>query len=105
MKTENYTRLSIDVPPEVHKVMKFHIIENHLNIKNYVLNLIKEDLSEELEDYALGQMALESEKNGYLGVKKSTSFLKNALKTPSKKISQRKNTTNKTSKNAKIKFK
>ena len=50
MKSENI-RLSIDVPSVLHKVIKFHIAENHLNIKNYVLNLIKEDLNSKMSSY------------------------------------------------------
>ncbi len=97
MKSENI-RLSIDVPSVLHKVIKFHIAENHLNIKNYVLNLIKEDLSEDLEDYILGHMALQAEKEGYLGVKESKKFLKKNTK--EKKINHKK-----TAKNAKPKRK
>jgi hypothetical protein len=80
MKAENFTRLSIDVPERLHKVMKLYVVSNRLNIKNYVLNLIKNDLSEEMEDYLLGQMAMESAKEGFLGVKESEKFLKKLRK-------------------------
>lgn len=86
MKSETSTRLSIDVPRDLHKVMKFHIVANHLNIKNYVLNLIKDDLSEEMEDHLLGQMALESEKEGSLGIKASEKFFKELKKSLPKKV-------------------
>lgn len=99
MKSENFTRLSIDVPSHLHKVLKFHVISHHLNIKNYVLNLIKDDLSEEMEDYLLGHMALESKKEGSLGVKESTKFFKelrsSLLEKPISKSSPRKKTSKK----------
>jgi hypothetical protein len=85
MKAEKLTRLSIDVPQSLHKTLKLHVLHNSINIQNYVVNLIKEDLSEELEDYLLGQMALESEKKGGLGVKKSKDFLKKLKKSVAKK--------------------
>lgn len=84
MRTENYTRLSIDVPNELHRTLKLFVFQNHLNIKNYVVDLIKENLSEELEDYMLGQMALEAEKEGGLGVKESEDFFKKFKKSVSK---------------------
>jgi hypothetical protein len=87
MKTENYTRLSIDVPHELHRTLKLFVFQNHLNIKNYVVDLIKEDLSEELEDYMLGEMARAAEKDGFIGAKKSEQLLKKLSKssTPRKK--------------------
>lgn len=95
MRAENFTRLSIDVPERLHKVMKMYVISNHLNIKNYVLNLIKNDLSEEMEDYLLGQMALESVKEGFIGPEKSGQLLKKLLKGSKKKKSHHaKNTKN-----------
>ncbi len=98
MKSENFTRLSIDVPRDLHKVLKFHIVANHINIKNYVLNLIKEDLSEEMEDHLLGQMALESEKEGSLGVKESEKFFKQLKKSLPKKVISKTTHRKKTSK-------
>lgn len=99
MKSENFTRLSIDVPTQLHKVLKFHVVSHHLNIKNYVLNLIKDDLSEEVEDYLLGQMALESKKKGSLGVKESAKFFKelkgSLLEKPLSKSPPRKKTSKK----------
>lgn len=85
MRAENFTRLSIDVPERLHKVMKLYVVSNHLNIKNYVLNLIKNDLSEEMEDYLLGQMAIESAKEGFIGAEKSEKFLKKLKKSLAKK--------------------
>ena len=82
MKNQTYTRLSIDVSPELHRTLKLYVVKNHLNIKDYVLNLIKEDLSEELEDYLLGQMAMKAEKEGFTSAKKSEKLLKK-LKKPS----------------------
>lgn len=76
IETENHTRLSIDVPQALHKALKIHTIHNHINIKDYVVNLIKEDLSEELEDYLLGQMALEAKKEGFISAKDSANLLK-----------------------------
>jgi predicted DNA-binding protein len=84
-ETENYTRLSIDLAPALHKTLKLHVIHNHTNIKDYVAGLIKEDLSEELEDYLLGQMALEAKKEGSLGVKESEKFFKKLKKSVSEK--------------------
>lgn len=76
MKNQDYTRLSIDVPNETHQALKFLTATKHIKIKDYVLELIEEDLSEELEDYLLGQMALKAVKEGALGEKKSEQFLK-----------------------------
>ena len=84
MKSEKSTRLSIDVPNELHKSLKIFVFRNHLNIKNYVLNLIKEDLSEELEDYLLGEAALKAEKEGNIGVKASKKFLEKLRKSETK---------------------
>lgn len=81
MKSESITRLSIDVPKTLHTVLKFHTISNHLNIKNYVVNLIKEDLSEEMEDYLLGQMALEAKKKGFASATQSKNLLNKLTKT------------------------
>ena len=80
MPSETHTRLSIDVPRNMHMALKLYVVKNHINIKDYILNLIKEDLSEELEDYLLGQMALEAEKEGFVSIKKSKKTLKNTKK-------------------------
>lgn len=86
MKNETCVRLSIDVSPVLHRTLKLFVVKNHLNIKDYVLNLIKEDLSEELEDYLLGQMAMKSRKEGSLGVKKSEKFIKKFKESARKKV-------------------
>ncbi len=91
MRTENYTRLSIDVPYDIHRTLKLFVVKNHLNIKDYVLDLIKEDLSEEIEDYLLGQMALEAEKDGFISAKKSERLLKKLTK-PNKSPHKKSNT-------------
>lgn len=80
MKNENLTRLSIDVPQHIHTALKLHVIGQKTNIKDYVLNLIKEELADELDDYFLGQEALKAEKEGSLGVKKSKDFLQKLKK-------------------------
>jgi predicted DNA-binding protein len=76
MRNETHTRLSIDVPHQMHQALKFFTAKNHLNIKDYVLKLIEDDLSEEMEDYLLGQMALKAMRDGTIGVKKSQQILK-----------------------------
>ena len=98
MRTENYTRLSIDVPNELHRTLKLFVFQNHLNIKNYVVDLIKEDLSEELEDYMLGEMALAAEKEGGIGVKASEDFFKKFKKSVSKSSVSKKSPRKKPSK-------
>lgn len=80
MSKENITRLSIDVPNDLHKVLKFYVLNHNTNIKDYVLGIIEEDLSEELEDYLLGQAATKSEKQGSLGIRKSKDLLKKLKK-------------------------
>ncbi len=80
MQKENITRLSIDVPNDLHRVLKFYVLNHNTNIKDFVLGVIKEELSEEIEDYLLGQAAIRSEKQGSLGVKKSKDFLKKLKK-------------------------
>lgn len=75
MSKENLTRLSIDVPTDLHKVLKFHVLQNDTNIRDYVLSMIEDDLSEELEDYLLLQQAKIAEKEGSIGVKKSKKWL------------------------------
>lgn len=84
MKSD-YIRLSIDVPHELHRTLKFFVLKNHLNIKNYVVDLIKEDLSEELEEYLLGEAAAKAEKEGSVGVKKSEALFKKLKKSLNKK--------------------
>lgn len=83
MKSQNPIRLSIDVPIELHRTLKLFVVKNHLNIKNYVMNLIKEDLSEELEDYMLGELAMRAEKEGFISAKKSQQLM-NKLRKSSK---------------------
>lgn len=103
IETENHTRLSIDVPDSLHKTLKLHVIHNHINIKDYVVNLIQEDLSEELEDYLLGQMALKAKKEGFLGVKESEKFFKKLKKATSEKPTSKTNHQKKSQKNETIK--
>ncbi len=103
MKAQNYTRLSIDVPNDLHKMIKFHIIEKGINIKNYVLNLIQKDLNDDVEDYLLGQMALKSKKEGSLGVKESEKFFKTIKKSLSNKSLKKTSHHKKTVKNEKVK--
>jgi predicted DNA-binding protein len=99
MKSQNPVRLSIDVPSELHRTLKLFVVRNHLNIKNYVVDLIKEDLSEELEDYMLGELALKAEKEGGIGAKESEKLLKklrkSASKTSTSKISHHKKSSKK----------
>ncbi len=42
---EPITRLSIDVTKEMHKAMKMKVIETEQSIRDYVVELIKKDLS------------------------------------------------------------
>ena len=96
MKNSEYTRLSIDVPRNLHKTLKLVTAQNQTNIKDYVVNLIKEDLSEEIEDYILGQLAIEAEKEGFLGPEESEKFIKRLKKPFDKKSNthRKKNTKN-----------
>ena len=80
MSKENLTRLSIDVPSNLHKVLKFHVLQHETNIKEYVLKMIESDLSEELEDYLLAKEIEESKKAGSLSVDQSEDFLKKIKK-------------------------
>lgn len=41
---EVITRLSIDVPKDIHKKMKLKVIDTEQSIRDYVINLIKKDL-------------------------------------------------------------
>jgi len=84
MRNETHTRLSIDIPHEMHMALKLFVVKNRINIKDYVVGLIKEDLSEEMEDYLLGQMALKAEKEGSIGVKKSEKLFKKISKKPAR---------------------
>ncbi|MBM3579541.1 MAG: hypothetical protein FJX34_02060 [Alphaproteobacteria bacterium] len=77
---ENITRLSIDIPVNIHKALKHHALQHDTNIKDFVAALIQESLAEEIEDHMLGSLAAKAEKEGSVGKKSSAALLKKLKK-------------------------
>ncbi len=73
-------RLSIDIPHNYHKALKFYTLNHNTTIKDFFIDLLEKNMPEEMEDHILGKMAEASAKEGSLGKAGSQKFLKN-LKT------------------------
>jgi len=73
-------RLSIDIPNNYHKALKFYTLNHDTTIKDFFIDLLEKNMPEEMEDHILGKMATDSRKKGSLGKAGSQKFLKN-LKT------------------------
>lgn len=80
-------RLSIDIPKNLHKALKFYVINHETTIKDFFLDLVENNMPEEIEDYMLGKMAYSSKKEGSLGRKGSEKLLQN-LKSTIKKTNK-----------------
>ncbi len=78
-------RLSIDVPKNLHKALKFYAINHEITIRDFFLDLIEKNMPEEMEDYMLGKMAMNSKKEGFLSAAASEKFLKKIKEKSSKK--------------------
>ncbi len=75
MKSDE-VRLSIDIPSNYHKALKFYIINHNTTIKDFFIDLLEKNMPEEMEDMILGKMAEASKKQGSMGRKNSQKFLK-----------------------------
>lgn len=73
-------RLSIDIPSNYHKALKFYTINHNTTIKDFFIDLLEKNMPEEMEDMILGKMAEASKKQGSIGKKESERFLKEIKK-------------------------
>ena len=77
-------RLSIDVPTNYHKALRYYAINHNTTVKDFFLDLFEKHMPQEIEDQILGSLASESKKQGSIGKKESEKLLK-SLKNKIKK--------------------
>lgn len=77
-------RLSIDVPTNYHKALRYYAINHNTTVKDFFLDLFEKHMPQEIEDQILGSLAHESKKQGSIGKKESAKLLK-SLKSKIKK--------------------
>ena len=73
-------RLSIDIPSNYHKALKFYAINHNTTIKDFFLDLLEKNMPQEIEDMILAKMVEDHKKDGSLSVAESEKFLKKLKK-------------------------
>ena len=74
---KNLSRLTIDIDSDFHSLLKIKATRNKKSMKKYVIEAVKKKIDEDdaREDEILTKIALEAEKEGYIGEEESLKFL------------------------------
>jgi hypothetical protein len=73
---ENKTRMTIDIDTTLRNQIKARASLRGMKLREYVISSLKNQILEEDEDEMLGKLAMNAEKEGYIGVEKSAQFMK-----------------------------
>lgn len=77
---ENKTRMTIDIDTTLRNQIKARASLRGMKLREYVISSLKNQILEEDEDEILGKLAMNAEKEGYIGVKKSQELMNKILK-------------------------